>query len=159
MSFKYLQSIEKKVRIQELVIVLNRLFKNTGYPIVNVRFLEYILNAILESGRKEHIDVVMETINHLNIPLSLQMQQIYFQCFDKERGKVKKRPPLAALDSTLEYFKFSEGAINDTVVSKEESKSSDAASFKKRREIKLLETVIKSGKLRRRTFKSYSQRK
>jgi len=150
MTFKYLQSIEKKIRVQELVIILTKLFQRTQFPVINVRFLEYILSTILESGKKEHIDSVMECIKLLNIPSTLQMQQIYFQCFDKERHKIKRENIGAS--NIFEETKLTMESMNSTFFVKEEEKVPETEKSRRKREIKLIEAVIKSGKLRRRTF-------
>ena len=91
MSFKYLQSIEKRVRIQELIIVLKRLFEECKYPKNNIRFLEYIMLAILEHGKKEHMDTVIHAIKDCNIPYNIKMKQYYFKCVDKHELQKEKK--------------------------------------------------------------------
>jgi hypothetical protein len=91
MSFKYLQSIEKRVRIQELIIVLKRLFEEYKYPKNNIRFLEYIMLAILEHGKKEHMDTVIHAIKDCNIPYNIKMKQYYFKCVDKHELQKDKK--------------------------------------------------------------------
>ena len=144
LSFKYLQSIEKKVRLDELVHVLSRLFKEENYDKSNISFMEYILQAILEHGKKEHMDTLFAAINNCNIPANIKMKQYYFKCVDKdEELKRAKR------------IKGHKSSIHD----REERKHGESVVMNRERERKLIESLRKSGKLRRRTFKSYNQRK
>ena len=148
LSFKYLQSIEKKVRLDELICVLIKLFKEQNYDKSNIVFMEYILQTILEFGRLEHMNSLFEAITECNIPISISMKQYYFKCVDKE-----------------EEMKRSKHNVRSKKMSfiKEERKNSvSAIGFKdkdRERDRKFIESVKKSGKLRRRTFKSYEQRK
>lgn len=141
--FKYLQSIEKKVRLYELIEVLERLFIKNNYNKTNVNFLEYILQTILEYGKLEHMSILFDAINEFKIPSSYRMKQYYFKCLDKEKEmrdakKLQKRKD-----------------------KKEERKhtSSMASNKDKDQEKKLIEKIKRYGKLRRRSFKPYKYRR
>jgi len=135
LCFKYLNKNEKKVRLFELTKVLETLFKQKGYDKSNITFLEYILQAIHEHGKKEHMEVLFRTIKDCSIPPNLRMKQYYFRCIDKEklsgadgrkRNKNRNRMDL----------------MGDT-----------------KKEEKLIYGIKKSGRLRKRTLKSYKERR
>jgi hypothetical protein len=84
--FKYLQSIEKKVRLYELTIVLEKLFKEKNYDKSNIIFFEYILQTIFDHGKRQHMDDLFKTINEWRIPSNLKMKQYYFKCIDKDQN-------------------------------------------------------------------------
>ena len=148
LSFKYLQSIEKKVRLDELLTVLQKLFNENNYDKSNIVFMEYILQTILEYGRLEHMNSLFETISLWNISISISMKQYYFKCVDKEE-KIKRN-------------KHNVKSKKMSFIREERKASVSVTGFKDKdrdKEKKFIESIRKSGKLRRRTLKNYEQRR
>lgn len=125
-----------------MISVLNTLFEQQQYDKSNIAFLEYILLAILEHGKKEHMDRLFEAINDCRIPPSIKMKQYYFKSVDKDQLHSQRKRK-----------------IHRNSFAKEEKKTMDAYDLSKEKERKVIESIKKSGKLRKRTFKSYQQRK
>lgn len=148
LSFKYLQSIEKKVRLDELLSVLTDLFNKHDYDKSNIVFMEYILQTILEYGRLEHMNSLFETISYWNISISISMKQYYFKCVDKEEEI--KRNKHNVKSKRMSFIREERKTSVSNIPYKEKEKD---------KEKKFIESIKRSGKLRRRTFKSYEERR
>lgn len=76
--------LKNKVRLDELIDVLKKLFIEKNYDKSNIVFMEYILSTILEHGRLEHMNDVFDACKECRIPVGMSMRQYYFKCVDKE---------------------------------------------------------------------------
>lgn len=143
LTFKYLQSIEKKYRLYELITILNRLFKVANYDKNRTRFLENVLNTILEHGKFEHMEILFDALVELNVSITIKMKQFFSKAHDKHQAMMNSKQ--------VKNNSFSKN--------KHDIKNNISKFARKQRDLKFIATLKKSGRLRKRSFKSYAERK